>query len=111
MTIGYLLVTLIAIMLGGILVRAVDDSVATVAIIVFVLVYVITNELMITFITISIVIIVVAIGGKPYSAAIAGVINVRILMPAAIGVLFTRSFFTASVAERISVIIDMINAF
>ena len=109
--IGYLPVTLIAIMLGCVLVSAVDDSVTSVAIVIFVIVYVIANKFFATFITVSIVIIIVAIGGKPYSAPIACMVIIVVLMPDVIEVLFTRSFLAASVAERISVIIDMMNAF
>ena len=59
--IGYLLITPIAIMLGCVLVSTVNDSVTTVAIIVFVIVYVIANKFFATFITVSVVIIIVAI--------------------------------------------------
>ena len=110
-TVGYLLVTLIAIMLGCVLMSTVNDSVTTVAIVIFVIVYVIANKFFATFIAVSVVIIIVAIGGKPYSAPIACMVIIVVLMPDVIEVLFTRSFLAASVAERISVIIDMMNAF
>ena len=41
--IGYLLITFIAIMLGRVLVSTVDDSATTIAIVVLVLVYMVTN--------------------------------------------------------------------
>ena len=110
-TVGYLLIASIADMHTYGFVSAVDDSVTSVAIIVFVIVYVIANKFFATFITVSVVIIIVAIGGKPYSAPIACMVIIVVLMPDVIEVLFTRSFLTASVAERISVIIDMMNAF
>ena len=109
--VAYLLIAFITIMLGCVLVSAVDDSVATIAIVIFVIVYVIANKFFATFITVSVVIIIVAIGGKPYSAPIACMVIIVVLMPDVIEVLFTRSFLTASVAERISVIVDMMNAF
>lgn len=110
-TFAYRAVAIITNVVGYILVRAVDDHVASVAIIVLILVYVITNELSRTVVAVSVVIIVVAIGGKPYSAPIACMVIIVVLMPDVIEVLFTRSFLTASVAERISVIVDMMNAF
>jgi hypothetical protein len=54
-------VAFITIMLGCVLVSAIDDSRTKIAIVVFIIVYVITNELMITFITVSIIIIIAAI--------------------------------------------------
>ena len=110
-TVGYLLIASIADMHTYGFVSAVDDSVTSVAIVIFIIVYVIANKFFATFITVSVVIIIVAIGGKPYFAPIACMVIIVVLMPDVIEVLFTRSFLTASVAERISVIVDMMNAF
>ena len=112
-TVGYLLIASIADMHTYGFVSAVDDSVTSVAIVVFVIVYVITNEFSAAsgFVAVAVVVIVDAPDGKPYSAPIACMDIIVVLMPDVIEVLFTRSFLTASVAERISVIIDMMNAF
>ena len=110
-TIAHLLMASITVMLTYGLVFAVDDSVTTVATVVFVLVYVLANELSATFVAVAVIIIIYATRGDPHLAPIACMVIIVVLMPDVIEVLFTRSFLTASVAERISVIIDMMNAF
>ena len=88
---------------------AVDDSVAIVAVVVFVLVYVITNEFSAAFVAVSIVVIIQAIEGKPNATAVADMIVIIVLMPDAIGIFFTYGFLAASVAQSILVIIKMMN--
>ena len=111
--ITHLLVADCAIMVIYLVVSTVDDSVATVAVIVLVFVYVITNEFSAAFIfvAVAIVVIIPAIEREPYFAPVAGVVVVVVLVQGVIGVLFAGGFLTASVAERILVIIDMTNAF
>lgn len=110
-TIAHPLVALVTVMIGRILVRAVDDSVTKVTIVVFVIVYVNTNEFSATFplVAVSVVIIVEAIGGHPYTAAVAGVIVVVILVVDIIGIFFTRSFLSASVTDRVLIRVGMRN--
>ena len=106
--VAYLLMSFIAIMLSCGLVSAVDDSVATIAIVVFVIVYVITYELMITFITATVVIIVATPDGNPYTAVNADVITVRVLVEDIIGIFLTLGFLTTDIAGCVSVLVDMI---
>ena len=88
---------------------AVDNSVATVAIVVLVLVRVITNEGSVTFVTESIIVLIIAISGEPNLAIITGVITVRILVVDIIGIFFTRGFLAAYVANYIFVSVSMSN--
>ena len=109
-TVGYLLIASIADMHTYGFVSAVDDSVTTVAIIVFVIVYVIANKFFATFITVSVVIIIVAIGGKPYSAPIAGVILIRILVIGIIRIFTTLCFLATDITESILIFVHVIVA-
>ena len=92
------------------IVRAVDDSVATIAIVVLVFVYVITNEFSVTFITVSVVIIVIAPDGDPYAAPITGVIAVTIIVVGIVKIFLAFGFLTANVASGVCVLIDVFPA-
>ena len=106
----YLLIAFIAIMLGSVLVRTVNDSVTAVAIVVFVLVYVIANELVITFVTVSVAIIIAAPYGNPYSAVVANVIIVIVCVVGIIGIFLTFSFLATDVTSCVSILVDMLQA-
>ena len=108
--IAYLLIAFIAIMIRCILVRAIDDSVATITIVIFVFVYVIANEFSVTFITLSVVIIVVAPSGTPYAAPITNVITVIILMVSVIRIFLALGFLATYVTDRVFIIVDMVIA-
>lgn len=109
-TVCHLPVTFIAIMLGCVLVNAIDDSVTTVATVVLVLVYMVTNEFSATsvFITVSVVIMIDAPGGNPHATEVTGVITTIILVGSVIRIFFTFGFLTTDVADRISILVDMI---
>ena len=104
-----LLVASFAIMLGRGLVFAIDNSKTTVAIVVFVLVYMITNKFSAAFrfVAVAVVVIVEATGGNPYTAPVAGVIAVRVLMVGGIGIFFTFRFLAADVASSVLILIHM----
>ena len=108
--VGYLPGAFITVMLGGVLVCAVDDSVTTVAVVVLVLVYVIANELAVAFIAVAVVIIIAAPDGNPYFAVVAGVITVRILVAGVVGILFALGFLAADVANCVFILVDVIIA-
>ena len=104
-----LFMTYVAIMVVYLIVSAVDDPVAIIAVVVLVSVDVSTDELSLTFITVSVIIIIVAIDGHPYIATVAGVIVVPVLVEDIIRIFFTRGFLSASVAEHIFISVDMSN--
>ena len=108
-TVGYLLVAFLAIMLGYAIVSTMDDSGAVIAIVVFVLVYMITNKFSAAFrfVAVAVVVIVEATGGNPYTAPVAGVIAVRVLMVGGIGIFFTFRFLAADVASSVLILIHM----
>ena len=110
--VAHLLVTFITIMSGRVLMRAVNDSVATIAIVVRVLVYVNANEFSaaLVFITESIPIIIVAPGGDPYAAKIAGVIAVIIAMVAIVWIFLAARFLAAEIANGVLILVSMIKA-
>ena len=104
------MIAFIAIMFCYRLVSAVDYSVATIAIVVSVIIYVVTNEFCAAFITVSIAIIVVAPDGSPYAAIVANVITFTVLVAGVIRIFLTFSFLTTNVASRVLVLVDMIIA-
>ena len=104
-----LFITYVAIMVVYLIVSAVDDPVAIIAVVVLVSVGVSTDELSLTFITVSVIIIIVAIDGHPYIATVAGVIVVLVLVEDIIRIFFTCGFLTASIAEHILISVDMAN--
>ena len=112
MTISHLLTALIANMLGYVLMGAIDDSVATVTVVILVLVYVIANEFSAAsvFIAVAVTIIVTAPDGYPYSAIITGVVIVIICMIGVIGVFSALGFLTANVTRCVFILVNMIVA-
>lgn len=105
-----LLVALITIMLGYGLMGAIDYSVTTVAVVVLVLVYVLANKLSVTFVAVSVVIVINAVDRQPHAAPITDVISVRILMVGVIRIFFTPGLLTADVAGGVPVLVDMVVA-
>ena len=101
-----LFITYVAIMVVYLIVSAVDDPVAIIAAVVLVSVGVSTDELSLTFITVSVIIIIVAPG--EYAAIVADVIPVIIRVRGIVGVHFTLGFHTADVAVRVFILVDMI---
>ena len=111
-TVAHFLLTLITVMLGRVLMRAVDDSVATIAIVILVFVLVVANKFPVAcgLVTVSVVIIVVAPNGNPNATPVAGVIPFIVLVVVCPGIFSTLGFLAADVANRVSVLVDMVIA-
>ena len=111
-TVGYLLIASIADMHTYGFVRAVDDSVASVAIVIFVLIHVITNEFSAAFgfVAVAVVVIVDAQDGNPYTAPVAYVGQLRVFVVGSVRICFAFCFLAADVAGSILVFIHVIKA-
>ena len=105
-----LFVACVAIMVVYLIVSAVDNSGASVAVVILVIIYVLTNELMTAFVTMSIVVVIVAPNGYPYSAPITYVIPIIVGMVGVIGIFLAFGFLAADIASCVFIIIDVIKA-
>ena len=108
--IAYFLPTLLADMLIYRVVRTVDNSVASVAVVILVIIYVLTNELMTAFVAISVVIIIAAPNGDPYSAPVTYVIPIIVGVVGVIRIFTAFSFLPADVASCVFILVDVIKA-
>ena len=111
-TVGYLLIASIADMHTYGFVSAVDDSVTSVAIVIFVLIHVITNEFSAAsgFVAVAVVVIVDAPDGNPYTAPVAYVVPLRVFVVGGVRICFAFCFLAADVAGSVLVFIHVIKA-
>jgi hypothetical protein len=93
-------------------VSAVDDSVTSVAIVIFVLIHVITNEFSAAsgFVAVAVVVIVDAQDGNPYTAPVAYVVPRRVFVVGGVRICFAFCFLAADVAGSVLVFIHVIKA-
>ena len=108
-TITYLLITGVTDMIVLRFVVAVDNSVAIITVIIAVFVNLETNKYSTTFvaIAISVIIIVAAIERHPYTAMIAHVIVIGIIVIGFIGILSALRFLVAKVTNRVLIRINV----
>ena len=99
----------VAVMIVYLIMGAVDDSVTSVAIVIFVLIHVITNEFSAAsgFVAVAVVVIVETPGGNPYTAPVAYVVPAGVLVVGGIGIFFTFSFLATDVAGSVLILIHM----
>lgn len=89
---------------------AVDDSVATVAVVVLVSVNMEAKEFVTAFVAVAVIVIIAAIGGNQNAATVADMIPVMVLVVGAIGIFLTFCFLSTDVANCVFVLIHMIIA-
>ena len=111
-TVGYLLIASIADMHTYGFVSAVDDSPTSVAIVIFVLIHVITNEFSAAsgFVAVAVVVIIDAQDGNPYTAPVAYVVTLRVFVVGGVRICFAFCFLAADVAGSVLVFIHVIKA-
>ena len=109
-TVGYLLIASIADMHTYGFVSAVDDSVTSVAIVIFVIVYVIADEYSSTIVAVSVVIVVAAQDADPDAAVIAGVCRLVVFVVGSVRICFALCFLAADIAGSVLVFIHVIKA-
>ena len=111
-TVGYLLIASIADMHTYGFVSAVDDYGTPVAIVIFVLIHVITNEFSAAsgFVAVAVVVLVDAPEGNPYTAPVAYVVPLRVFVVGRVRICFAFCFLAADVAGSVLVFIHVIKA-
>ena len=111
-TVGHLLITSIADMHTYGIVSTVDDSLTSVAIVVFVLIHVITNEFSAAsgFVAVAVVVIVEAPGGNPYTTPVAYVVSPRVFVEGGVRICFAFGFHAAEITGSILVFIHVVKA-
>ena len=108
--ITHLLVADCAIMVIYLVVSTVDDSVATIAVIVLVFVDVEAKKFVAAFIAEAVIVIITATGGNQNAAPVADMNRVIVLVVDAIGIFGAFGFLAANVADCVFVFVHMVVA-
>ena len=109
-TFAHSLIAGLANMLVNAIVSAIYDFIAPITIVVLVTVKVTANELSVTFVTVAVIVIIVAIYRHPDVAMIADVITVIISVIGIVGIRSARCLLSAKITASIFVLVNVIVA-